>query len=474
MLNRLLERQQGWRLSLVWRLYAWAVIQQTLLLLGPHTLPEYLAGMAAIMHVFSVSGVLILIFGPRPILWLISGISSAIMIVVISIGNSASLDFPGGEIPIFALMSLASFAIWLLHRDERDPMNTERSQIALYRWLFLVAMGFAGIHKFNTDFLDPNVSCATLLNQNVIAYWNTPVAAFAKLLTPEVVLAIELALPLLMILNWRIGLILLLPFVTGLAMIGPTGFTGIIVTLAFSFVSARDSIDFFKLGRAWILVALSVPPILVYSNSIYRGPPTMPWPQFGGYQAVVFILFVLTAVAFWRWITGSDKSRDAVLVLPKRRSARVLIIALVILFIASGMKPYLGLPYHFSFSMLSNLRVDAVRWNSSVFPPELRVWKSDPYVHVTKVIIRSASQRERDLERELVVAMFPPFEFKNRLDYHAGLGDTLDLSLSFLGQSYQLEDALQDPQFQELVSRMSDSRLYQKGLTLSGPQPCVH
>jgi len=54
-----------------------------------------------------------------------------------------------------------------------------------------------------------------------------------------------------------------------------------------------------------------------------------------------------------------------------------------LLVVANGLTPYLGLQFHHTGAMLSNLRIDASCHNSLLFPVGLQV--SDPYVRIESI-----------------------------------------------------------------------------------------
>lgn len=467
-----------WRVSLVWRLYGWAGLQEVLVLRGPLPWSKFFAASSWWLDAFLLCSAILLLAGPRPALLLATGVASAGVLWVMASGLDPFLNFPGAEMPLFTALPLASVAVWGLARIRgQDDDEWTASLLGTYRLAFVVEMAFAAVHKMNRDFFDPELSCAGVLSQMLPEWWDSSVAWFARFLEPPVVLALEGLLPLLSYLYWPLGLLVSITFFVGLAVLGPTGFTGVSLAAAFAFVRGTTARDFFRVPRRRPLaIVAGVVGLVAYVAWVYRGPRMYPWPQFALYCSVVGVLAVCLVDEILRDVRGARPGGcRSVLPLRGPRSAvqRGFLVLLLGLGIANGLMPYFGYRYHFSFSMLSNLRADAVRWNSFVVPESFRLVDRDPFVHVRRVRIRRDGGRETTPDRELFEAYFPPYEFLRRVRYHLNHGHDLTLWLEWDGEKRVLHRVRGDDEAEAFLDSLPRGLLFQKVL-MDGPQPCVH
>ena len=358
-----------------------------------------------------------------------------------------------------------------------DPAELTRGLLALYRIAFVVEMGFAALHKMNQDFFDPALSCAAVLNQMLPQWWDTPVAELAGFLDPPVVVALEGGTALLAVVYWPLGLLLTLGFLFGLAVVGPTGFTAVSIAAAFSFVRGTTAESFYRVPRRWpIAFAASSVALVAYMARTYAGPPEYPWGQFAFYAVVVAFLAVCVASELVRDLRGRRLGgfRSAVgLDGPRSRGVRILLVAVAVIGVVDGLTPYFGYKYHFSFSMLSNLRADGVRWNSYVVPQWLRLVDEDPFIEVTALEIHREGGQPTDPDRELLLASFPPYEFRRRVYYHLVHGQDVDVWIRYQGREHGLTRLSRNPEGRAFLEALPRTLLFQKVL-LPGPQSCVH
>jgi hypothetical protein len=158
------------------------------------------------------------------------------------------------------------------------------------------------------------------------------------------------------------------------------------------------------------------------------------------------------------------------------RSQRELCGLLIAALVLSGVGPYLGLKYRYSFAMLSNLRVDDSRWNHLLVPPSVRV-RDDRMVHVLEV--RDGDKLLTDHPNParapmLVPGVFAPQEFRRRVEEGARRKRKLGVAVRYRGRTLVFEDLLGDGAAQQFVASLPVERMLQTALTLSRPQLCVH
>lgn len=474
----LLRTLPDWRVSLVWRLYGWAVVQEMLVLCGARPWERWFGESPFVLQAMSLCGLLLLVLGPRPLVLAATAVFATAWGWITAAGLDPRLDFPGAELPVFVTLPAGSVVLILLGGARgRSAEDLSAALLGLYRLTFVVEMAFATLHKVNVDFLDPTVSCAGALNHLLPERWDSVFASLAWLLTPPVVLFFEAVSPVLAILYWPLGLLVLLGFVLGLAMIGPTGFTAVTVSAAFSFVRGTTAEEFYRLPRGhpwWCVIAGAG--LVAYVFVSHRAPPSYPWGQYALYVLVVGFLAACLGGEIARDLRGGRPGGiRSVLVFgwPRPSRFRAALVLFGLLLVANGLTPYTGYRYHFSFSMLSNLRADQMRWNSYVFPRWLRLVDEDPFVEVTKVRIRRRGGRATDPDRELFEAHFPPYEFVRRVDYHLGHGHEVYVWIRYEGREHALLGVGRNPEARAFLDGLPRAQLFQKVL-VKGPQPCVH
>ncbi|HUP23544.1 MAG TPA: hypothetical protein VNB06_11455 [Thermoanaerobaculia bacterium] len=518
-----LRRVGDGRVVLVWLLFAWAILQEHLLLYGAGRLSSYLDRASPLHLALGVCALLLVVFGPRPILFLATSLVTSSLLWRTAAGTDSRLSFPAAELPIFVALPLGSLVLCLVvgGRDREEDLT--RALIWCYRLVFLSAVGFATLHKINTDFFDPQLSCSTILSQTLPQWWHTPAALPALLVDPIDVVLSEAAMALLLLLYWPLGMLFTVGFTTGLAMVGPTVFTAVVLSAAPAFLRDTGSARCFALrGKRLYLLAAGTLAILLLVPAAYHGPATRPWPQFALYLVVAMYLSLAALGALsddlHRWLDTRRRPRlrrkrstgraapeptsaatsstlaqtdaqhegaksvpreplgasvAAGLDLPSGRAFRVVLVGMAVVLAINGLSPYLGLKHHFSFAMLSNLRADDLRWNSMAVPSWVRVHDRDPFVHVDVARILVPPDDRSDRSLFLFSAGFAPYAFVERAEAHLRHGHALTLVARYRGQEYRFDDATTLAEVAPLLERLPPNRLWPE-LQALGPQPCVH
>ena len=248
------------------------------------------------------------------------------------------------------------------------------------RWLLLVGYAFAALAKFNTAFLDPEVSCASRAWVDIGTKWYTwlPTGLFWQNLAIAATLVVEAALPILLLTRWR----------------GPAVVVGAVFHFLISFTPILRVPDFCSLlfatwwlflpdetmtaiargrrlvpawssGRTVALAAASVALLAAAQALAGRLDPgqlfqSMRLTSFSAY-GMAWMSAVGLAVAASVRPTGG---------VPMRLVGRlgVLSMGLVAVTVASGLAPYAGLRTRASLAMFSNLRTEDHRPNHLFMP----------------------------------------------------------------------------------------------------------
>jgi hypothetical protein len=126
------------------------------------------------------------------------------------------------------------------------------------------------------------------------------------------------------------------------------------------------------------------------------------------------------------------------------------------------MTPYLGLKYRYSFTMLSNLRADRLRWNSWLMPQWLRL-RDTPHVAVLKSEIAGVP-----------AGLYLPRELLARLQRSGGATDHAELLVEYRGRELRFRRAQANLRLWHWLDGLPSSRAFQPFLPASASQSCVH
>ena len=243
------------------------------------------------------------------------------------------------------------------------------------RLALLLGYSAAAFSKLNHTFLDPSHSCATGFMQDVMGFWGLPAhMASDNVLVPTAVAAIEVAIPVLLVVPRTRAVGVMLAATFHLAM-GSTprvpvlDFAGILIALLVLFVpdavisELRRLHDGFRLHIPTILPLLRAPLTRIVALTALvlavglrgRIVPEAYWP---GLSWMILLATWTVVVGLLVWsLARNSRSRAPRSPLSFRTASRAqwALVALLLLVAAS---PYLGLRTQSAFTMFSNLRTE--------------------------------------------------------------------------------------------------------------------
>jgi len=387
------------------------------------------------LHLLAAAALGLLVAGPRRWLLVLCSLASLRCIVSNHRPNEPLSWFPAAEWPLLLALPLGGLLL-----------ATDPGVQAWFRWAGSTSLAFTGLHKLNTDWFDPAVTCHRLA-ERLHTWWGLP-EALHQSVPPGAVVALELATPL-VLWRWpRVGLLLAASLLGHFVGIGATALSFLLLVTATSFLPAEA---FQRVGRPVhggpALVAAAV------AAWAWQGP----WS--GPQYAVTYGLFAWVV----SWGLGELVAHGvgaAAPALPERRA--VLGLALVA-WLLNGLAPYSGLKFQYSFAMLSNLRVDDDRHNSLFVPAGLR-WAADPYVHVDRASYRDAATG-RPLSGGVVQPdLFTPHALQVQRDVARQVGEVLTFEGTWQGRRVTHDD----------LDTLPGAPLFRERLTRGRAQECVH
>ncbi|MEE2786597.1 MAG: hypothetical protein VX589_04600 [Myxococcota bacterium] len=246
----------------------------------------------------------------------------------------------------------------------------------------------AVLHKLNTDFLNPDISCANHALDVIKAHWIgmdwTWIPAPAL---PWFAIIVEGTLGVFLLrgslLVWPLGFLFHLPLTVTLA----PAFGAVMFG---TYAAAMSKRNWWRMKRAWrrhhrLMIASAVAFFVIQAALEGGVSIALPWIQ-------SMLGWVLSMMALMAWSASRRSSRPAFR--PVRKVAWVMGLAWGL----HGLTPYLGIQYQHTAAMLSNLRIDRPCRNSMVMPYAPREF--DPYIRIDVARIGSGLRPER--ERVLV------------------------------------------------------------------------
>ena len=340
------------------------------------------------------------------------------------------------------------------------------------RFVTLAVYGLAALHKLNRDFFDPAFSCANgglrVLARS--AEW-IPSAVHDLAAAPGwplLFVTVEMGLVLLLLVRPAIGVTAACAVHVPLTMIFAPGF-------AFTMMSGW--VCFFRQSELRALARTlrrRAPTILLGGANPAVGGRLLLFP--GRWQSdpdwcikealLWLVLAWLLETVTTRWRGGLFVGRGVWL----EGGPRGIAATVVTLFVLNGLTPYLGLQFHRTGAMLSNLRIDAGCHNSLLFPESLR--GHDPYVRVEHIEF-AAGRAEPNVSALVGARLWSPEAlYRARQRWCARHPEALPVLLRFHDEELEVGNlCVEWPLDRPWLGGM---RRFQSNLTRACPQRCVH
>ena len=380
---------------------------------------------------------------------------------------------------LIAAFAVAAFASGSLRVD---AAALYRSFAPPVRVGVLVMYGFAVLHKLNTDFLSPAVSCASeFYRAQAAALPFVPGGDGFEALAIFATLGTEIAIPLLLVprATRSAGIALGLLFHGFLAFNPISGFynfSAILVALYALFAPpaalnrAAAGLESVLASGAEDLRALPIAGLAVVTLLAGAGlfAASELYARVGS-RSFFLVLWVpyglLTLGLAARHLPWRGAAADGGHLPRALRIHPPLLAALPLLLAANGATPYLGLKTELSFSMFSNLRTEGGRTNHLFVPTATQLF--DYQRDLVRILetgdpgMRAVAQLDRVL---------PYVEFRNHMSGHA------DARIAFErgGRRVELERAGDDPELVRPLPLAARKLLSFRTIDRVGPQRCVH
>lgn len=368
--------------------------------------------------------------------------------------------------------ALAAIGCFWGPADERAH-RVGRGLPAAVRVLTVLVYLLAGFHKLNADFLNPAVSCANA-GLRALATHGQPSplideAVLSWSLWPPLFLAVELALPWLALWRPRPAVVLMAAFHVPLTVIFAPSFAITMMTGWICLLGERGLLAVAETLRSrWrAVLALGSLPAAI-SIATFFPDRVVSDPDWRLKEALVWCAWAALAFTWWRHREVFE-ARD---VWHEDEPARAVRLVLALAFGVHALTPYLGLGFHRTGAMLSNLRVDRGCENHFLVPSSLRL--VDPYVVV--VDIRFAPDRAAPgFEQEVGSRLWSMAAlWRARAHWCGKHPEPLPVTLRHDARDYPIDDLCAPDAWPWAEPRLVRMRRFQVNLTTRCPQACIH
>jgi len=406
----------------------------------------------------------------------------------------------------FSALILITTAIYVV-RNKALPKSLQELESVCFPTMrvgVIAVFFFAVLHKTNTAFLDPAISCAVIhyKQMRAIVPWLLPelVSNGSKTFVIWLTWCTELAIPILLLLGWlrlpsrkvvTIAIIIALGFhfvmsfngYQNFSMLALAYYVPFLPTSFYRSVSAAllrvrrgmgaklANILIVLLGTALAIFAAE---LLVYaliklgkSDIKLRGESFLRkegWMLFNFAVAPV-VMLGFTWLSFKRW---GRENKLAGAKLPYWAYALLAIMTL------SSMAPYLGLKTENSFAMFSNLLTegDIHHWNHVFLPPSMRVFHFQD-----KMVTVKATNIPKTKISSLADGKFQVVEFEFRREMALLCRKTkgpVSVDYEIAGQSFHVDDAHNDPYLSTGSPYWQEKLMYFRMVPNSPYGICMH
>lgn len=458
------------------------------------------------------------LFGPRLILVVLLAIAAPWSIWDNVAAKSGKFEFIADEIIIYGAIPLMVGVTALVgqHLVARASPGTSLQERLSHGWvddgitstfriMIVCALFFAGFHKYNDDFMNIDTSCLEL-NEDLHKFWGVPMEWLAYQ-TPWHIVGGEMGSALLLILTPRLGIIFAAMLVNGLAHIGPIAFGAMCIVLTFGFWRKCD----ITILRAWWrrswpfgLLVLA----LVWGLSLWLYNDSRNWAGYAIFEAILVfgLLSTLRLLVedlrvcrqrirngvFWGWaiidalgpragtINASvtpEERRPSWILFPRPPLMATLAACWLVLHMFNGFTPYLGVKFRLSYAMLSNLRVDDLRWNHRIVPSWVRIVKPSPHLILKKVHVPRKDRNKvwaMRSRKHIRPRMTLPWKLHPKLKRYARKRIRVDLTFVHKGEKRTVNNAAFDEIFLQWLEDQPSGRLQQYGMSIRNAQRCIH
>lgn len=411
-----------------------------LLLTGPFmTGPtDHLPFVAAFQLIPMGLSVLVL-FRPANVRLLFAFVTTNLLLIALEGGTIVNHWIVEGLMMALVLVIFGSE--WIARRRFPDTLAGFREKsFATIRYFSIILFFWAAFHKFNTDFFDPERSCAAehYLNLGWV-FGRLPDPLWLRQILPFVVVCVELTYALLLLVprTRLLGVLLALPFHFAMGLNGWVMF-GTMFTAFYACFVPDDFWRFFSsargprlvrgylswvsvaiyVGFAAITVAVLVNPSIVSNRALVDEASAGLWggtlfhfpPRIVGSFVIdahsfvigigivafqLFLALIVPCYAYWYFFVRKRATTSA----ETSEFRRWWQIAAVVLMVANGVMPYLGFRTAAVFSMFSNLKTEGPVSNHFFVPKSTQVWdEQDKLIHIrTLDMPASPARRTRSL-----------------------------------------------------------------------------
>ena len=283
---------------------------------------------------------------------------------------------------------------WLLVKKQKVTIaEVWQTAVPAIRLQVLALYFWAAVHKLNSDFFNPLVSCATT-HKGLGHYAFLPQPEWLQWATIYGTVLLEGSLVLMLIFRRTrpFGIFLGLGFHFMLGIFDFHDFSSVMFCLLLLF-APHESAALFAKGQAWFQRIgwrfYWILPFILGSTYFAFRASFLPWPIYTISSAILQTIWVLLAITplIWfvkiQWTAVQQGHYYQTKTLLQVKYKAILIVSL--LAFLNGLTPYLGLKTELSYAMYSNLRTEGRQTNHFLIPTSWQLWDyQKDLVHITE------------------------------------------------------------------------------------------
>lgn len=325
-------------------------------------------------------------------------------------------------------------------------------------WITAATYWLAALHKVNTDFLNPDISCGQHAVEQVAAHWTWFPNLNPGIELAVLIIGVEIAIGVLLVRRsfwaWIIGIGFHVPLTVTLAP-------------AFAFVMFAGYAAALT-PRQWVLIrrVISQRTTLVVLGALLLGLLE------GTGQGEASVVTILKCVVLGSILAVAALAHRTTL-RPRRLQVSRGPGIVLLLWVLHGLTPYMGVQYQHTAAMLSNLRIDDACHNSLIMPAALVM--QDPYIRITSAEIGAGQRPAREQTLEAGLWSYPALATMHR-NWCVDALRPIRLAGNCGGAGFLIEDLCADDWDERLPCRGSwpGFQRFQKNLKVACDVPCIH
>jgi len=417
---------------------------------------------------------------------LIAGNGCALGWLLAAVGLGAPLLFLGDQLTqsVYLLACACSALVCFVGPGAGRPGRLEESLPAAVGTLTVGVYAIAALHKLNSGFFDPQLSCANGGLAILADNWALPLpsAAMTAALWPPVFLVVEASVVVLLVVRPVFGMMLAAAMHIPLTIVFAPSFAFTMISGWVCLLREDEVAHLLGTMRRRYRLIVGIGAVLgIGSFGLYLVRHWVVYPWWSFKEGLLWVLLAWLVVGWGDGRQSREGSEDA----PRAhlfrtpfptsitgRHGRALAGVVGAVWVLNALTPYTGLRYHQAGAMLSNLRIDEGCWNSAIFPEAMRI--SDPYVRIDEVEVGGSASDQGELEATFLNSLWNRGSLERQREHACRWGGRpISIAGTYAGEAFAVTDLCETP-WPLGQPPLPHARGFQENLSRECAQACIH